>query len=81
MNEKKHLRVIVGSPSDVKDERDLLDVLIERINKNNASHLGYHLELTKWENNGYPGFHLDGTQGILDPILNFPECDIFIGIS
>ncbi|MCA9828754.1 MAG: hypothetical protein KC444_10300, partial [Nitrosopumilus sp.] len=80
MSEKKHLRVVVGSPGDVKEERDMLGDIVDRINRHIASQLGYHLDLTKWETNGYPDFHPDGTQGILDPILDFPTCDIFIGI-
>lgn len=80
MVNKKHLRIVVGSPNDIKEERGLLTDVVERINRNNASPLGLHLDLIKWETDGYPDFHSDGPQGILDPILDFPNCDIFIGI-
>lgn len=46
---KDHLRIIVGSPNDVKDERDMLDNVMNRINQHIASNLGYHLDLIKWE--------------------------------
>ena len=71
---------MIGSPNDVKDERNMMSDIISRINRHIASPLGYHLELIKWEDNAYPDFHSNGPQGTLDPILDFPQCDIFVGI-
>ena len=49
MVDKTHLRVVVGSPGDVNEERDLLDDVINRINTHIANPKGMHLDLTKWE--------------------------------
>jgi hypothetical protein len=35
------------------------------------------LELDRWEES-HPGFHLNGSQGLIDEILQIPDCDIFI---
>ena len=36
--------------------------------------------LCRWETDTYPGFHVDGPQGLIDSILNIEDCDVFIGI-
>jgi hypothetical protein len=38
------------------------------------------LELSRWETDTYPGFHPEGPQGLIDPILDIANCDILIGI-
>jgi hypothetical protein len=38
--------------------------------------LNYH----DGETDTYPGFHLDGPQGLIDPILRINDCDLLIGI-
>lgn len=72
------LQVFVASPSDVKDERDLLEGVIRELNISWSKRLGTRLELVRWETHGYPGFGDDAQQ-----VLNeqFPDdYDIFIGI-
>jgi hypothetical protein len=38
------------------------------------------LEVHRWETDSYPGFHPEGPQGLIDPILKIEDCDILIGI-
>jgi SEFIR domain/Effector-associated domain 7 len=81
MKSKNILRVVVASPSDVQTERDLLDItVIPELNRGIAKAYNLVLELCRWETDAYPGFHLDGPQGLIDGILKIDECDILIGI-
>lgn len=80
MTTLKLLRVVIASPSDVKAERKALDRVIERVNRNTAEGLGLVLKAVRWETDSYPGFHVEGPQGLIDSILNIEDCDILIGI-
>ncbi|HEX6185658.1 MAG TPA: HEAT repeat domain-containing protein [Pyrinomonadaceae bacterium] len=80
MEQKRILRVVVASPGDVRAERDLLPGVLEELNRSVAAERGLLLELRRWETDAYPGFHLEGPQGLIDPILKVEECDILIGI-
>jgi len=53
----------VASPNDVQPERDVLPSVIEEVNRGVAADRELRLELSKWETDAYPGFHLDGTIG------------------
>jgi tetratricopeptide (TPR) repeat protein len=77
---KDILRVIVVSPSDVQTERDAITGVIDDLNKGLADTWGLRLEILRWETDAYPGFHLDGPQGLIDNILRIEESDIVIGI-
>jgi len=74
------LRIVVASPSDVRAERDALEKVIEEINHGVAALAGLRLELSRWEKDAFPGFHPDGPQGLIDPILRIPDCDLLVGI-
>jgi tetratricopeptide (TPR) repeat protein len=50
------------------------------VNRNTARPRGLHLDVYRWETDAYPGFHPEGPQGLIDPILKIEECDILIGI-
>lgn len=78
--EVRLLRVVVASPADVQSERDVLPTVIEEVNRGVATDRGLRLELSRWETDAHPGFHLDGPQGLIDPILNITDCDLLIGI-
>ena len=80
MNSYDHLKVVVASPSDVKKERDSLEEIIKKVNTNIAHDSGLHLDVVRWENDAYAGFHIDGPQGLIDTVLKIEDCDIFIGI-
>src|ERR1043165_4314553 len=74
------LRIIVASASDVQAERDSIPAIIEYLNKSITEERGLRLELLRWEKDAYPSFHPEGPQGTIDEVLNFNDCDIFIGI-
>ena len=74
------LRIVIASPGDVQPERDVLPTVIEEVNHGVAADRGLRLELSRWETDAHPGFHLDGPQGLIDLILNITDCDLLIGI-
>ncbi|MEW5980194.1 MAG: hypothetical protein AB1898_30740 [Acidobacteriota bacterium] len=74
------IRIVAASPSDVQEERDRLPSILEEINDGIAGHLGLRLELSRWETDAYPGFHVEGPQGLVDAALDIEECDVVIGI-
>jgi tetratricopeptide (TPR) repeat protein len=80
MTDAKILRIVVASPGDVQKERDLVPKVVEEVNRDIAKDKGLRLEVYRWETDAYPGFHLDGAQGLIDPILKIEDCDILIGI-
>lgn len=74
------LNVVIASPDDVADERNALQEIINELNRGIARSKDIRLELIGWKTDSYPGFHPDGPQGLIDPILNIEDCDVFIGI-
>jgi hypothetical protein len=80
LRQAKILRVVVVSPGDVQGERDALDGIAAEINRGVAADRGVRLELARWETDAYPGFHLEGPQGLIDPILRIADSDVVIGI-
>jgi HEAT repeat protein len=80
METKRTLRIVVASPGDVQPEREVLPIVIDELNRGIADERGLTLELSMWETDAYPGFHLEGPQGLIDPILKIEECDVLIGI-
>jgi hypothetical protein len=74
------LRIVVASPSDVQSERNVLPSVIEEVNLGVAADRGLHLVLSRWEIDTHPGFHTEGPQGLIDPILKITDCDLLIGI-
>lgn len=80
MEQKNILRIVVASPGDVQAERDALPAVIDELNRGIAKARGLSLELTRWETDSHPGFHAQGPQGLIDPILRIEDCDVLIGI-
>jgi len=78
--QKQVLRIVVASPGDVNAERGLLPNVIEELNRGVAADRGLSLELSRWETDAYPGFHPEGPQGLIDPIIKITDCDLLIGI-
>jgi hypothetical protein len=74
------LRIVVASPGDVQPERDLLPDVVAELNQGIAADRGLRLELIRWETDAYPGFHPEGPQGLIDPILKIDHSDVLIGI-
>ena len=63
------LRIVVASPGDVQAERDALPTILDELNRGIAATQHLRLELGRWETDAYPGFHTEGPQGLIDPIL------------
>ncbi|MGH8064756.1 MAG: DUF4062 domain-containing protein [Candidatus Entotheonellia bacterium] len=80
MHQAQVLRIVVASPGDVQAERNTLPAVVDELNNGIALEHGLRLELSRWETDAYPGFHPEGPQGLIDPILHIEDCDILIGI-
>ena len=80
MEQKKRIRVVVASPSDVQIERDLLPDVLDELNHGIGELSNLYFELYRWETEAYPGFHPHGPQGLIDSVLRIEECDILIVI-
>ncbi|MDT7848591.1 hypothetical protein Q9292_03115 [Methylophilus sp. VKM B-3414] len=71
-------QVFVASPSDVIEERAILEQVISELNQIWSRSLGLTLELLRWETNVRPAFSLDPQTVINDQIGT--DYDVFIGI-
>ena len=80
MNTKQILRIVLSSPGDVKEEREIMEDVIKELNCGIADDRNLRLELSRWETDAHPGFHVEGPQGLIDPILKIEDCDILLGI-
>ena len=80
MRTKRVVRIVLCSPGDVKDERQVMESVIDELNDDIADELNATLELSRWETDAHPGFHPEGPQGLIDPILNIEESDVVLGI-
>ena len=72
------LSVFVASPSDVEEERNRLDEVINEINTTWARKLGIRLELIRWETHAYPSAGNDSQSVINEQISQ--DYDLFIGL-
>ena len=73
-----HLRVFVASPSDVPDERRVLEGVINEYNRTWAKTLKVHLDLIKWETHTYPAIGDDAQEVINRQVGD--DYDILLGI-
>ena len=73
-----NLKVFVASPSDVSEERKLLEQVVIELNKLIGTRLKYRLELIKWESDTYPGLG-DDAQDVINKQIG-DDYDVFIGI-
>jgi hypothetical protein len=74
------IRVVVASPSDVQSERETLSRVADELNRTIGRAYDLRVEVNRWETDAHPGFHVEGPQGLIDPILRIEECDVFVGI-
>ncbi len=71
------IRVFVSSPNDVRQEREALDEVVARINRNEGRERGIRLELWKWEDDAVP--HVGPkAQAAIDQ--QTPAYDVYLGI-
>lgn len=72
------LTIFLASPSDLVEERNLLQEIIVEWNQTWARNLGLRLELLRWEQDAYPGIGAD-SQDVIN--RQIPEdYDLFIGL-
>lgn len=74
------LRVVIASPADVMSERDIVPAVVQELNRSVCADRGLRLEVVRWETDAYAGFHVEGPQGLIDPLLRIQDCDVLIGI-
>lgn len=72
------LQVFVASPSDVLDEREILESVIVELNRTWANTLGIRLDMVRWETATHPAIGCD-PQSVVNSQIG-DEYDIFIGI-
>ena len=72
------LQVFVASPSDVMEERQILDSVVAELNRTWAGTLGLSFEVLKWETHARPAFDLD-PQAVINAQIP-DDYDVFIGI-
>lgn len=72
------LQVFVASPSDVPEERNLLEAVIDELNRVWADSLGVSYRLYKWELNVKPGIG-EEPQAVINAQIP-ADYDLFIGI-
>ncbi|MBN1352098.1 SUMF1/EgtB/PvdO family nonheme iron enzyme, partial [candidate division KSB1 bacterium] len=80
MKTKTILRIVLSSPSDVEPEHKIVARVVDEINRDIAEHYHARFELIHWKTDAYPGFNVEGPQGLIDPILNIENADILIGL-
>lgn len=79
MPKQTHLfKIFVASPSDVAEERVVLETVVTQLNQIWSSTLGMIFELLKWETSVHPSFSSDPQEAINEQIA--PDYDVFIGI-
>jgi hypothetical protein len=72
------VQVFVASPSDVQQERDILETLIDELNQTWSNSLGLVFELLRWETHVRPSFGSD-PQDVINVQIG-EDYDVFIGI-
>ena len=70
--------LFVSSPSDVKEEREIVDKVITELNRTWSRIKNVHIDAIRWERDARPGFGIDA-QSVLNSQLP-TEYDIFLGI-
>ena len=75
---QKVYKIFVASPSDLKDEREALEVVIKELNDIWNNTIGISIQLIRWETHSYPGFG-DDAQDVINNTID-DDYDIFIGI-
>ena len=72
-------KVFVASPSDLLNERESIDEVIEELNRNYGSSRGVVIELLKWETHSSPGVAKDHVQSLINKDIG-NDYDIFVGL-
>lgn len=70
------LRVFIGSPGDLQDERTIAREVVQRVNKRIGRYLGVYVDLRGWEDT-LPGYTTRPQEKINKDLR---ECDVFLGL-
>jgi len=71
-------RIFLASPSDLSEERDALDEVVEELNLTYGNQNNIIIEILKWEKNSAPGVSRLEIQSLIND--DIPEYDLFIGL-
>jgi hypothetical protein len=71
------VRVVLVSPGDVAKERELVQSVLDELNRTIAAG---RLSLWRWETDARPGLHLQGPQGLIDELMDIGEADLVVGV-
>lgn len=74
----KELRLFLASPSDVSNEREIVNKVVAQLNRTIASELGCMIRLIRWEDM-VPGIQQRAQDVILDQV-DIESTDIFLGV-
>jgi hypothetical protein len=73
--------IVLASPDDVRDERNLVPDVVEEVNSELAGFgFGIAFKLLRHEVDARPGLHPGGPQALVDEALDIPKADLVIGI-
>lgn len=72
-------KVFVASPSDLLDEREAIDEVIEELNRTYGARCGIVIELLKWETHSGPGVAKDHVQSLINKDIG-NDYDVFVGL-
>jgi hypothetical protein len=71
------LRLFVATPSDLNQERAMVDLVAQRVTRELGRELGFVLEVVRWETHVPPS--LGRPQQVVLDAVDFSEIDIFVG--
>ena len=72
---RKIIKVFLGSPGDLEEERKAAKVIVEEENANHANALGYHIDLVGWEDT------VSQRRRAQDAInVDLDQCEYFVGL-
>ncbi|HEX8210950.1 MAG TPA: DUF4062 domain-containing protein [Longimicrobium sp.] len=71
-------RLFVASPSDVAEERAVVDEVVSELNLTWSKHLALRIEVIKWETHAFPAMGADAQSVINHQIAD--DYDIFLGL-
>jgi hypothetical protein len=71
------VRVFIGSPGDVPEERDIVSVVVDELRRTVAPIIPLELETVRWETHSWPDVGEDAQDVINREIGHY---DVFVGI-
>lgn len=75
----KKFRILVASPSDVIEERETINSVIDELNSTYGSRNNLIIEIVKWESHSAPGISISHTQDLIDDDFG-SNYDLFLGV-